>query len=760
MLLERFRQPIATQSKLSTVCRRGNPITGLRGIFTSPRGVPGSATRFAGRALLAGFAGLLFSAGHAAAQNTSTWMSDLKPRIGHLQLNQLAIPGTHDTGTYSLDPHSIPSVDSFAFSIQQKADDKLSSADPTGILKSAFDAAFDGIINPLTYNWAVAQDEDILAQLNAGIRYFDIRPCPYPDANTNPVNPDIRICHSLFGAEVTDVLGRVKQFSLSHPDEIIIMDFNHLPGHGITGALSQGFATSIINSFSNVVPNSGDMLISSALISPTSTLAAIWAQPARIIALYDDPNLPATNAGVLWPGQDVKPNSPIGGQAGTAALIVTPSPGTDNVQVQLGADIKYLNCRCDNSNKVASNTLFVLQTNATPSTPMIAGALINQIESSTSVTTVFGTVCALCPPLDALRNAEGWESNTPTGLRDLADQANAAILQMPTAEILSSPSPVTLRQNLNIVQADRFEEEYDANRNVVPSNFANSMIHLDTPPQSTLSIGSPQYSASKQLFVTSATPFTIGATDTYFGVLNIFYDYISGSFDVHRQPSGSSANFTLLAPAADGPYTITSYATNLAGLPEGPNTQPVTLDNTPPVITVTQPAAGFAYPHSSTLTLNYNVTDGSGSGVKSVTPAVLAGPGSVPTLTSGQAINLLTQLPLGSYTFTFGGATDNLGNVRPATTVPFTIIATANSIKADVTQFVGSGAISNANWSTSLSDKLNQAAAFRSAGDCSDAASVYNAFINEVSAQSGKFVKATAAGIMTSDAQYLIAHCP
>jgi hypothetical protein len=84
-----------------------------------------------------------------------------------------------------------------------------------------------------------------------------------------------------------------------------------------------------------------------------------------------------------------------------------------------------------------------------------------------------------------------------------------------------------------------------------------------------------------------------------------------------------------------------------------------------PVITITQPTA-TPYTHSSTLTLDYNVTDGpasglgAGSGVASVKATMdgstaLAGHG----LASGQKINLRTELPAGPHTFTIE-ATDNV----------------------------------------------------------------------------------------------------
>jgi hypothetical protein len=56
--------------------------------------------------------------------------------------------------------------------------------------------------------------------------------------------------------------------------------------------------------------------------------------------------------------------------------------------------------------------------------------------------------------------------------------------------------------------------------------------------------------------------------------------------------------------------------------------------------------------------------------------------------------------------------------------------------------------------------KLNAAAAARARGNCATAAHIYQAFINELQAQSGKGIDAAAAAIMIADAQYLILHCP
>jgi hypothetical protein len=92
--------------------------------------------------------------------------------------------------------------------------------------------------------------------------------------------------------------------------------------------------------------------------------------------------------------------------------------------------------------------------------------------------------------------------------------------------------------------------------------------------------------------------------------------------------------------------------------------------------------------------------------------------------------------------------------------VTFSIIVTAASIENDVNQFLAAGAIKNSGLANSLLAKLNAGEAARARGQCSVAANHYESFINELQAQSGNGVDATAAAIMIGDAQYLITHCP
>jgi hypothetical protein len=283
------------------------------------------------------------------------------------------------------------------------------------------------------------------------------------------------------------------------------------------------------------------------------------------------------------------------------------------------------------------------------------------------------------------------------------------------------------------------------------------------PPTTQLSLTGPVYSATGTTYVSSATNVNLSASQNAlaaaFGPVRSF-DRVYPAGGAPPGYSQYTGPFAVLG--SDGPYRINYYSldglnnTDLAD-PQNPPSIDVTLDATPPSIAITQPTP-TQYTHSQMLALAYTVDDGSGSGVASVTPTMdgatsLAGHG----LASGQSINLLTEMALGPHTFSVS-AVDHVANAD-SSSVTFTIIVTAQSIIQDVNQFYAAGKITQ-DEATSLLQKLRNAANLRAAGDCADASSIYQAFINELQAQSGKHVDPPAASIMIQDAQYLIAHCP
>jgi hypothetical protein len=148
---------------------------------------------------------------------------------------------------------------------------------------------------------------------------------------------------------------------------------------------------------------------------------------------------------------------------------------------------------------------------------------------------------------------------------------------------------------------------------------------------------------------------------------------------------------------------------------------------------------------------------GAGSGGASVSPTLDGAPTvDCHGLGNGQAINLLRELPLGSHTFTVAAA-DNVGHAA-SKAVTFTIIVTPDSIEDDVRQFYQSGDIANGSIEHTLLADLDLAEAAWKTSPCL-AASACRVFITDVQVLKGSFVSATAARILTDDANYLIAQC-
>lgn len=307
--------------------------------------------------------------------------------------------------------------------------------------------------------------------------------------------------------------------------------------------------------------------------------------------------------------------------------------------------------------------------------------------------------------------------------------------------------------------------------------FSVDEVPPATPPVSApIVFGNPSFSDGSTAFISSGTPLTLTAASADVqGFQYRFHQqggplptYATSPFPVHwnnvrffTSVGGVSAtSLSVSGPdLTDGPYDFQYSAQSFANLLEPRHTVTLAVDNTPPVSTIVQPQA-TAYVHSATLTLSYSTSDGAGSGVASSTPAMDGNatlPGNV-GLQSGQPIKLLTELALGSHTFKVNGV-DHLGNAA-SSSVTFTIIATPDSIKNDVRQFLQSGAIKRRVIAVSLLATLDIAAAAQARGLCGVARRAYQTFINELQAQSGNGVDADAAAIMIADAQYLMAHCP
>lgn len=153
------------------------------------------------------------------AISTTQWMS--APAVQSRTLKQIVLPGTHDSGTYSLNFQlSQIQYSNIAFLWQLNAGQA-----PPGFPGSApyyVGPALYDFIFQLVKDTAEAQDQTILQQLQGGIRYFDLR--VYWDTDAN----DLYIQHGLRGAPLSQILQDVGSFvSESGGKELVFLEVSH-----------------------------------------------------------------------------------------------------------------------------------------------------------------------------------------------------------------------------------------------------------------------------------------------------------------------------------------------------------------------------------------------------------------------------------------------------------------------------------------------------------------------------------------------------
>jgi len=141
----------------------------------------------------------------------SEWMSELSEDIKvKKNITQIAIPGSHDCGTYSL-KKSLP--------VGPDEADILQSLGNNPILGPT-------LVKPIMYRWSTTQHSNITDQLSRGIRYFDLRVGKLESTPKRGV--EYRLLHGLYGVELFTVLDDMKSFLDQHVNEIIILDFQHM----------------------------------------------------------------------------------------------------------------------------------------------------------------------------------------------------------------------------------------------------------------------------------------------------------------------------------------------------------------------------------------------------------------------------------------------------------------------------------------------------------------------------------------------------
>lgn len=139
----------------------------------------------------------------------SRWMENLWGFIKDRPLNRIALPGTHDSGTYSL---------SRGGEISRDASDAVYAA-----------RSVPGM-NSRVYDWALTQNLSISQQLEAGVRYLDIRVLDRRAADlsgnlseSGDVDKALYVVHSMYGCRVEEIFDQLNGFLRATTREIVVL---------------------------------------------------------------------------------------------------------------------------------------------------------------------------------------------------------------------------------------------------------------------------------------------------------------------------------------------------------------------------------------------------------------------------------------------------------------------------------------------------------------------------------------------------------
>ncbi|XP_066139925.1 PI-PLC X domain-containing protein 3-like [Euwallacea fornicatus] len=202
-------------------------------------------------------------AGADLAADLKNWMSRLPEDLRKVPINYLAIPGTHDSFTVDVTSSSKVSPD---------------GEDIMRVLE------FLTVAREVMANWSRTQAFDVRQQLEAGIRFFDLRLC------LNSDDGDLYFCHGLYSTEVRGVFANLSSYLDDHPNEVVILDCQHF--YNFTDATHSEVMRMLKDSLgSKLIPYQSNM--------SSLTLEHLTALKQQVLVVYRDDR--QSGQPLLWP---------------------------------------------------------------------------------------------------------------------------------------------------------------------------------------------------------------------------------------------------------------------------------------------------------------------------------------------------------------------------------------------------------------------------------------------------------------------------
>jgi len=225
--------------------------------------------------------------------DNSNWMRDLPEQLQAVPLHTIAIPGSHDSFGASLTVASglapnAPKVTQALIALY-------------GQLGDAVSAMAIGTI----YNWASTQSLSLSEQLQAGIRYFDLRICSKPGTTL------AYMCHALYTQFTVDhYMVEINTFLEAHPKEVVLLEFQWFYSVAEDGTFRDDLDDTqhqrLIEMITRVFGSK--LRAPRALESDSPSLAELWGNDQQVILLYNNAN--ADNYPDIWRGNSSYLTSP------------------------------------------------------------------------------------------------------------------------------------------------------------------------------------------------------------------------------------------------------------------------------------------------------------------------------------------------------------------------------------------------------------------------------------------------------------------
>ncbi|XP_019380396.1 PREDICTED: PI-PLC X domain-containing protein 1 isoform X1 [Gavialis gangeticus] len=199
-------------------------------------------------------------------QENSQWMSQLPESLWNVPLYNLSLPGSHDTMSYCLDKVSPV------------------SENESKLLKFV-DKCAPCIVRPIIMKWSTTQVQNLAEQLNAGIRYLDLRIAH----KSHDPSMDLYFVHMIYtSVSVEDTLWEISKWLQSHPWEVVILACRNFDG------LSRNHHCHLISCIKRIFHSK----LCPRDVVPT--LQNMWGKGYQVIISYDEVS-ELTKHCELWP---------------------------------------------------------------------------------------------------------------------------------------------------------------------------------------------------------------------------------------------------------------------------------------------------------------------------------------------------------------------------------------------------------------------------------------------------------------------------